>query len=168
MEKLLEINSHYTITKEGRVYNTLYNKELKPYVSITTGYLYVTLRRPNGGRGPVVLHRLVGFLHLPNPENKPFINHKDGCKTNPHVDNLEWVTNKENCAHASENNLIRKLDQKPNNVNPVENIHHVCQLLEEGLLGNKEIGRLTGVNEKTVGQIKYRKQWKDISTLYNW
>lgn len=48
----------------------------------------------------VAMHRLVGQAFVPNPENKPYINHIDGNGANNAADNLEWVTNSENKLHA--------------------------------------------------------------------
>lgn len=55
---------------------------------------------PNGRRNTVGVHRLIAMAHIPNPEEKPFINHKDGNPGNNNINNLEWVTPQENSQHA--------------------------------------------------------------------
>ena len=63
------------------------------------GYLIIDLRK-NGKRSGGFVHRLVGKAFIDNPLNKEQINHKNGNKTDNRVQNLEWVTNQENMAHA--------------------------------------------------------------------
>ena len=89
---------HYLIDVDGTVTNTRTNNQIKPSLN-ENGYWYVSLW--NEGKGKTFsLHRLVAEAYVPNPDNKPFVNHKDANRANPHKDNLEWCTQAENITHA--------------------------------------------------------------------
>lgn len=70
----------------------------------TTGYWKIGFFK-DGKRREFKIHRLVAFAFIPNPENKPNINHKDGNPLNNHISNLEWCTQSENLQHAYETGL---------------------------------------------------------------
>lgn len=94
----------YLINKIGEIYFTKHNIIMK-YKIDRYGYPCIGLTK-NLKRYYFTIHRLVALTFIPNPENKPCVNHKDGNKTNNHVSNLEWVSVKENTIHALQNNLI--------------------------------------------------------------
>ena len=84
---------------------TYFTKEKFLQYRLSTGYKMAALF--NGEtRVDKKNHRLVAETFIPNPKNKPFVNHKDGNKLNCYVGNLEWVTNSENMAHAGEIGLM--------------------------------------------------------------
>lgn len=63
------------------------------------GYFFVCMKE-FGKRKNLLIHRLVAEAFIPNPENKPEVNHIDGNPHNNRVSNLEWVTSSENRKHA--------------------------------------------------------------------
>lgn len=101
MEQIIKGFENYSISHKGIVKNIKTNK-----VKIATsngagcGYLYVDLYK-NGNKVRKFIHRLVAETFIPNIDNKPMVNHKDGNTKNNHIDNLEWVTAKENVEHAN-------------------------------------------------------------------
>lgn len=92
----------YEVSNFGNI-RTLHYK--KPYlmhpVIDAKGYRRVSFVMPNSKQYKrYAVHRLVAEAFIPNPDNLPQINHKDEDRTNNHVDNLEWCTNKYNCNYG--------------------------------------------------------------------
>lgn len=77
---------------------------LKAHSHKDVQYLFVSLWK-NNKQCTVYVHRLVAQLFIPNPDNKPEVNHKDGNRLNPHHSNLEWCTSLENKIHAIQTGL---------------------------------------------------------------
>lgn len=96
------ITTYYSVSSVGKVKNNKTNKELKQQNQ--NGYLHCTIF-VNGIQKRCRVHRLVALAFIPNPENRPFVNHIDGNRTHNSIDNLEWVTAKENAKHAVETGL---------------------------------------------------------------
>ena len=92
----------YEISENGQLKNLKTNRFIKP--SIKSGYLGVTISK-NGILKTISIHRLVAIAFIDNPKNKKFVNHKNGIKTDNHVNNLEWCNQKYNNIHAIETGL---------------------------------------------------------------
>lgn len=89
-------NTGYKISDSGVVVNK-FGKELKQ--QIQNGYCHCTLNY-NGKTKRMRVHRIVAETFIPNINNKPYVNHIDGNRTNNSVGNLEWCTPEENAKHA--------------------------------------------------------------------
>ena len=100
-EPLKDFEDIYWIDNYGNIYNS--RKILKTFTT-RTGYVCLKLHK-DGIRYSKTVHNLVANQFIPNPEDKKEINHIDGDKTNNRVDNLEWVTSKENKKHAKDTGL---------------------------------------------------------------
>ncbi len=131
-------------------------RKAKGYVSVA---LYNNLIRKD-----IDIHRLIALTFIPNPENKPEVNHKDGIKTNNKVGNLEWNTSKENKDHAKEKGLNIGLKGEDNNLS---------KLTEKEVLDIRRLNPIKAESKKIL-QIKYnickstindiisRRTWKHI------
>jgi len=106
---ILNTNDRYLISDSG-ILVTLNWKgsgkrmEFKPALD-KKGYLRTAIII-NGKASTIKLHRLVAQAFIPNPKNKPQVNHINGIKNDNRVENLEWCTGKENVAHAIKNGFI--------------------------------------------------------------
>lgn len=138
-------------------------KELKHHPN-GTGYARVSMNL-EGKNKEYFVHRLVAKCFVPNPDNLPVVNHKDGDKHNNHADNLEWVTSSENNKHAFATGL-----KKPTVKYGMENWNsrltdaEVAWIRENYVYGSKTHGQCAmakrfGVSQASIWAIVHNKSW---------
>lgn len=118
------------------------------------GYVQVRLYK-DGGKEFLTVHRLVAEAFIPNPDGKPFVNHKNGNKTDNRVENLEWVTVSENLFHAYRIGLTngrRKLTD--------DQVRYVREN-PDGLM-QKELGQMFGLLQNTISSCRNGKTYKNV------
>ncbi len=110
----------------------------------------------------VVIHRLMAIAFLPNPLNKKEVNHINGIKNDNRLENLEWVTPKENSVHSRLTGLAKQNGEdsvwaKLKN----EDVLVIREMAENGITF-REIGEKFGIQPMTAWNIANRKRWKHI------
>jgi len=163
----------YSITIYGDVYTWGNGKSFTSdgklkYLKQTlkrNGYWQVKLFK-NGMRKYYNIHRLVAQTFIPNPDNKPEVNHIDGFKDNNKPDNLEWVTSRENQLHAFRLGLQKAPRGKDSNcsipINQYEKDGTFVKTWESINMVKRELGfNSVGI----IGCCKKRKRYK---TAYNY
>lgn len=101
----------------------------------------------------IYVHRAIALAFIPNPFGYREINHKDGNKTNFDIENLEWVTHKQNVLHACMTGL--KKDNKLSVSNVVE-----IRLISKAGVPTPEIAKRFGVTPEQIRNVVYRNHWK--------
>ena len=148
--------SDYEVTRNGDVVNKHSGRFLKGQPN-GKGYLRVCI-----GGTLMFIHRLVAGKYVPNPENKPQVNHKDGDKRNNVASNLEWVDNSENRKHAVNAGLHvhgekcswAKLTFK-----------EVVYIREHPEISLKDLAIKFNVSVRTISDVRNNKTWKTVEKI---
>jgi hypothetical protein len=135
--------------------------KMNPYID-TVGYRSVSLHE-NGKPKYMRLHRLLCIHFLPNPNNYPFVNHKDGNKLNSCLSNLEWCTAKQNLNHATEMGLINNRGEGSFHAKlKNEDVIELRRLRSEDKWTQLEIAKKYNISRRHVSDIVNRVCWHHI------
>lgn len=147
----------YEISDLGRVRHSV-TKEIEAISANTRGYvLFKGLR----------VHRLVAEAFIPNPENKPEVNHKLGIKDDNRAIELEWATGKENMRHAFDTGLIVPLkgEAKPNSTLTEEAVLQIRHLAATQDWTNQQLADYLGRDRSHVRQVVDFLTWRHVGNL---
>lgn len=167
MEEKIEIwkdvvgyEDYYSISNFGNLYSKRYKRIKKSHLH-KTGYPSSTFT-VNYISSTKKIHRLVGEAFIPNPDNKPHIDHIDGDKQNNYYLNLRWCTHAENIAFAWATGLYKHIGSK----------HALAKLNEEKVLSirkeisegkkSSDIARKYNISPGCVCDIKKGRHWNRV------
>lgn len=153
----------YKVREDGVIYSRKTGLPMKQTLN-DKGYPNVTLSI-NGKAVFRRVHRIVAEVFIPNPENKPCVNHKDRDRANANVNNLEWVTHSENVKHSIKNggrkNWTRNNsgEKNPNAKLNEETIEAIRDLYWNCTYSQNKLARIFGLNQSRISKIVNDKIW---------
>jgi len=152
--------SRYLIYENGDVYSK-YLKRNMTTTADNTGYVRLHLRNDKGETKMMLLHRLVALAYIPNPENKPLIDHIDQNKSNNNINNLRWATNSENQQNVKQTYKNNKLGEKYISTFYSKRRNRNYYLFEKTINGVKHSKQFTTLEQA----ITYKNNY--MSNIYN-
>lgn len=161
---IVNYEGFYQVSNMGRVKSFNYMNTGKEKIIIGfngRGYKRIVLFK-NGKHKHMQIHRLVGIAFIPNPDNKPCINHIDGNKSNNRADNLEWCTPKENIEHAVKNGKFKTGENHQTSKLTEKQILEIRSLYATGYYSHRNLANLYNVDHSQIRNIIIRKHWKNI------
>lgn len=143
------VEKGYFASPSGNIYNR--HGDLMAGSVDHCGYRHIILNRKNHN-----VHRIIAKTFIPNPDNLPCVNHKDGNKLNNSVNNLEWCTHSENIIHAYQTGLEQAMCGEQ---------HHAHKLTEDAV---KYIKQVYVKRDKEFGAVALAKKFNvDRTTIHD-
>lgn len=146
----------YEVSNKGRFRSLKGPNNRKKKINILKGTLhnsgyYRMLLTSRGVKKPFLLHRLVAEAFLKKPRKiKLQVNHKNGIKTDNGVENLEWVTHKENMVHGHSTGLFPRGDRHGRSKIPSSKIEEI----RKSEITCSSLAKIYGVNKSSIHRIK--------------
>ncbi len=162
----------YEISDLGRLRRILKPRKYRPYQNKIlnpckdkNGYFRTVLTDNNKNRKSKRVNRIVAIAFIPNPDNKPCVNHKNGIKSDNRAVNLEWVTVSENNIHAIRNGLSGQAGGED---------HHMSKLKEAEVLKIKkmyatkkykqiDLAEIFRISQTQISRIINNKRWRQTT-----
>lgn len=157
--RVRSLDRHVNHHKGGK--KIVHGKILNPFIN-WDGYIRVELSKLCSKK-KFFIHRLVADSFIPNPENKPEVNHKNGIKSDNFIENLEWMTSSENQKHSFSNGLqvALKGENHPFAKLSEETVFQIKYGKFDGI-SHSEIAKIFGVKRLQVLKIRNGINWKHI------
>lgn len=149
----------YFVSNLGRIKT---KRGIRKFITTHDGYDRVVLYTKSPNKITINVHKVVAQSFIPNPHNKPQINHLNGNKKDNRACNLEWCTAKENIDHAIKIGLIDTSDKTNFIRNSILSIDMVLKIYNDNSM-QKDIAKKYNVSKMTINDIKTGRTWSHVT-----
>lgn len=152
-------NNEYFVSNKYRIKSVKRGKERLLVLTVCNGYVRI-MTSVNNKKKTFLFHRVLAILFIPNPNNYPFINHKDLDRSNYNLSNLEWCTQSQNVIHAFKNGRCKKTKFSAGGRKLTD-----VQILDiyNSEIHYSELSKMYGVTATSIGNIKMGYKWGHIT-----